>query len=246
MRRMHKGYEILITLLKFDVFFFVAFAIQMFTLVDTTDRTIIATFNGRTLARQQLFIGLSIPAAVLLLALAFFGVMRESRIATIFVMLCLTAVEPYFIYQLVYLHRPENSARFINSIKYLTFFIGVTMVLVLLTLFPMIYCFRNFGKGLLISEKSRIVAPRRPFEIDEDHSESEPSIPLELKRGEDGTSQQLMAYPALKKIQKDYHIKPTSGHSSKDQKESHEKGQDSLSDGLHSSARSYHGKVEIE
>ncbi|KAF8997813.1 hypothetical protein BGZ52_010977, partial [Haplosporangium bisporale] len=38
MRRMHKAYEILITLLKFDVFFFVAFAVQLFTLVDTSDK----------------------------------------------------------------------------------------------------------------------------------------------------------------------------------------------------------------
>lgn len=120
---MHKGYEILITLLKFDVFFFVAFAIQLFTLVDSTDRTIIATFaDGRTLARQQLLIGLSIPAAVILLGLSFFGVMKENRIATLFVLVCLVATEPYFVYQVVYIHLPANKPRFISSLKYLTFF----------------------------------------------------------------------------------------------------------------------------
>ncbi|KAF9361888.1 hypothetical protein BGX26_010291 [Mortierella sp. AD094] len=115
----------------------------------------------------------------------------------------------------MYSHPPDNINRFANSIKYLTFFISVTMILVLITLFFMIYCFRNFGKGLLISEKYRIVAPKRPFEIDEDPMDSEPSIPLETKHGEDGASQHLMAYPALKKIQEDYHIKPASGHARK-------------------------------
>ncbi|KAG0246647.1 hypothetical protein BGX31_011185 [Mortierella sp. GBA43] len=217
MRRMHKGYEILITLLKFDVFFFVAYAIQMFTLVDTTDRTIITRFsNGRTLARQQLLVGLAIPGSIILLALAFFGVMKENKLATIFVMVCLLAAEPYFVYELVYLHRPENQQRFVNSAKYLTFFIGVTMLLVLITLFFMMYCFRNFGKGLLISQKSRITTTRRPFEIDEDPVESEASIPLDGKGGEDSASQQLMAYPALKKIQEQYHIQPTNDRPSHD------------------------------
>lgn len=120
---MHKGYEILITLLKFDVFFFVAYAIQKFTLVDTSDRTIVATFsNGRTLARQQLLIGLAIPGSIILLALAFFGVMKENRPTTVFVMISLVAAEAFFIYELHYLHRPVNQPRFVNSAKYLTFF----------------------------------------------------------------------------------------------------------------------------
>lgn len=119
---MHKGYEILITLLKFDVFFFVAFAIQLFTLVDTTDKMVLATIGGRDLSRQQVLVGLGIPASIILLGLAFFGVMKEKKIVTIIVMLCLVAVEPYFIYQLVYIHLPAYQKRFTNSRKYLTFF----------------------------------------------------------------------------------------------------------------------------
>ncbi|KAI1315403.1 hypothetical protein EDD11_000907 [Mortierella claussenii] len=241
MRKMHKGYEILITLLKFGVFFFVAYAVQMFTLVDTTDRTIIATFsNGKTLARQQLLIGLAIPASVILLALAFFGVMKENKVVTVFVMVCLTAAEPYFIYQLQYLQSPENKPRFINSVKYLTFFI-------LVTLFFMVYCFRNFGKGLLISEKSRIVTPKKPFEIDEDPVESVPSIPMDAKYGEDGASQQLMAYPALKKLQQDYHIKASSPpHPQSNEKNQHQYQGHVQPPASHSSERTYHDKMEIE
>ncbi|KAF8982297.1 hypothetical protein BGZ46_001523 [Entomortierella lignicola] len=212
MRRMHKGYEILITLLKFDVFFFVAFAIQMFTLVDTTGGRIIATLESRNFTLQQLLIGLSIPASIILLALAFLGVMKENRVASIFVMICLLAGEPYFIYQLVYIRLPGNIDRYRSSLKYLTFFISVTMILVLVTLFFMIYCFRNFGKGLLISNNDKIAGPRKPFEIDEDPTESEPSIPMEIRQGEDGASQRLMAYPALKKIQENYHIPSANGH----------------------------------
>ncbi|KAG0316520.1 hypothetical protein BGZ99_006849 [Dissophora globulifera] len=239
MQRMHKGYEILITLLKFDVFFFTAYAIQVFTLVDTTDKLIIGSLGGgRTLARQQLLIGLAMPGAVILLGLAFFGVMRENRVATVFVMLCLAASEPYFIYQLVYIYLPANQPRFVNSAKFLTFFIVVTMMLVFVTLFFMIYCFRNFGKGLLISEKSRVVVQKRPFEIDGDPIESEPSIPREeAENDEDGAKQHLMAYPALQKIQHDYHIPP---HQNTASQESHEKG-DSGDRG-----RSYNDKMEID
>ncbi|KAF9130456.1 hypothetical protein BGW39_003044 [Mortierella sp. 14UC] len=214
MRKMHKAYEILITLLKFDVFFFVGFAIQMFSLVGTADHTLIGTISGQQVYRLHLLVGLSIPASALLLALAFFGVMRENKLVSIFVIFCLAAAEPYFIYQLVSLHQPNNQNQFQDSRKYLTFFISVTLVLVLLTLFFMMYCYRNYGKGLLISEKSRILAPKKPFEIDEDPVESEPSIPMEYSHGDDGATQNLMAYPALKKIQETYHITPSSGHSS--------------------------------
>ncbi|KAG0308321.1 hypothetical protein BGZ97_000094 [Linnemannia gamsii] len=213
MRKMHKAYEVLITILKFDVFFFVGFAIQMFTLVGTSDHTFIGTIAGREVYRQHLLVGLSIPASVILLALAFFGVMREKKIVSIFVICCLAAVEPYFIYQLVVLHLPRNKGRFQSSRNYLTFFISVTLVLVLITLFFMLYCYRNYGKGLLISKKSRIITPKKPFEIDEDPVECEPSIPMEYSNGDDGATQNLMAYPALKKIQETYHIKPSSGHS---------------------------------
>ncbi|KAF9436212.1 hypothetical protein BGZ76_004565 [Entomortierella beljakovae] len=222
MKRMHKGYEILITLLKFDVFFFISLAIQIFTLVSTDQKPVILHWGSLTFTRQQIFIFLSIPASIILLALAFFGVMKENRIATIFVMVSLVAVEPYFIYQLIVIYDsdPENAKRFINSAKYLTFFISVTMVLVLVTLFFMIYCFRNFGKGLLISEKSRIVRPKRPFEIDEDPEEYGHSIPLKNNQGDDA-SEGLMAYPALKKIQEDYHILPSEGRGDRKNQQSY-------------------------
>ncbi|KAG0252300.1 hypothetical protein BG011_007081, partial [Mortierella polycephala] len=239
MRRMYKGYEILLTLLKFDVFFFVAYAIQMFTLVDASDKTVLATFSdGRTLSRHQVLIGLAMPASAILLMLAFFGVMKENKIATIIVMVCLTCAEPYFIYQLVYLHMPANRLRFINSHKYLTFFSSVTMVLVLITLFFMVYCFRNFDKGLLVSEKSRIVGQRRPFEIDEDPSDGVPSTPTESSREDDDSSQQLMAYRTLKEIQEKHHIRP-SGERTRHSKQHQGAGPSS-------NERVYNDKMEID
>jgi hypothetical protein len=60
----------------------------------------------------------------------------------------------------------------------------------------------------LISEKSRILGPKWPFEIDEGLVESEPSIPAAYGHGDDGATQNLMAYSTLK-IQETYHIKPT-------------------------------------
>ncbi|KAF9301811.1 hypothetical protein BGZ74_006233 [Mortierella antarctica] len=237
MRRMHKAYEILITLLKFDVFFFVAFAIQLFTLVDTTDKMVLARIDGRDLSRQQVLIGLGIPASIILLGLAFFGVMKEKKFVTIFVMLCLVAVEPYFIYQIVYIHLPAHEDRFKNSMKYLTFFIAVTMVLVLITLFFMVYCFRNFGRGLMISTKSkRKNTVKRPFEIDEDVTEAVPSIP-DHSHTDDGAKQSLMAYPALKKIQETYKDRPTAPNNSPPHSKHHGHGHNE---------RTYNDKMEIE
>ncbi|KAF9321790.1 hypothetical protein BG003_011514 [Podila horticola] len=237
MRRMHKGYEILITLLKFDVFFFVAFAIQLFTLVDTTDKMVLATIGGRDLSRQQVLVGLGIPASIILLGLAFFGVMKEKKIVTIIVMLCLVAVEPYFIYQLVYIHLPAYQKRFTNSRKYLTFFIAVTMVLVFMTLFFMVYCFRNFGRGLLISPRSKRKSTiKRPFEIDEDVTEAVPAIP-DHAHTDDGSKQSLMAYPALKKIQETYKDRPTAPSNSPPHSKHHNHSHNE---------RTYNDKMEIE
>ncbi|KAG0198555.1 hypothetical protein BGX28_007991 [Mortierella sp. GBA30] len=186
------------------------------------------------------------PASIILLGLAFFGVMKENRIATIFVMSCLTAAQGYFIYQLVYLHLPKNKERFINSVKYLTFFISVTMVLVLITVFNMTYCFRNYGKGLLISQKSKVAIHRRPFEIDEDPTECVPSIPVESNHGDDGATQNLMAYPTLKRIQETYHIKPADGPPHNDyQNEKGQQAQQPHVPGTSGSERSY-GKMELE
>ncbi|KAF9427667.1 hypothetical protein BGZ94_004439 [Podila epigama] len=246
MRRMHKAYEILITLLKFDVFFFVAFAIQLFTLVDTTDKMVLATINGRPFARLQLLVGMGIPASIILLGLSFYGVMKEKKIVTLFVMACLVAVEPYFVYQLIYIRRPENVHRFVNSMKYLTFFIAVTMVLVLMTLIFMVYCFRNFGKGLMIRSKSKkLSAVKRPFEIDEDPTESVPSIPMENSsaHNEDGVHQSLMAYPALKQIQENYKDKPVAPNKQHLQQHHHSHNHRSSES---NNGRTYHDKMEIE
>ncbi len=115
------------------------------------------------------------------------------------------------------------------------------MVLVLMTLFNMVYCFRNFGKGLLISQKSKISIKKRPFEIDEDPTESVPSMPTESNHGDDGATQNLMAYPALKKIQETYRIPPTSGESLRTSS-----SQDAKGHPPHRSERSYDDKMEIE
>ncbi|KAF9581668.1 hypothetical protein BGW38_001227 [Lunasporangiospora selenospora] len=235
MRKMHKGYEILMTFLKLDVFFFVAFAVQLFTLVGTISDPLANLPNGVTLTRHQLLLGLAIPGSMILLGLSFFGYMRENKIASVIVMVCLSAAEPYFVYQLIEVHRPMNFDRFINSRKYLTFFISVTMVLVLVTLFFMVYCFRNFGKGLLISSCSKVASVyRRPFEIDEDVVVE--SVPSLNGSGDDGATQRLMAYPALKKIQETYKVDVQSAGSSRMSTSSHQS----------QPLKPYNDKMEIE
>ncbi|RKP39723.1 hypothetical protein BJ085DRAFT_29671 [Dimargaris cristalligena] len=104
-RQMYKRHQILITLLKLDVFFLIGYSVQLATLVlKTTD------------AETWVQIGLVIPGSVLLLSLAFFSLSREHGPSMLIVMVILGLSPAYFIYRLVRMFTvTRSSGTFYNS-----------------------------------------------------------------------------------------------------------------------------------
>ncbi|KAJ2740805.1 hypothetical protein H4S06_006023 [Coemansia sp. BCRC 34490] len=68
----------------------------------------------------------------------------------IVVIVCLGLSPAYFIYKLVRMNVgiDKNDDPYLDSRKYLTFFIVVTLALILVTVYVSIRCYRNFGIGL--------------------------------------------------------------------------------------------------
>ncbi|ORY02983.1 hypothetical protein K493DRAFT_311872 [Basidiobolus meristosporus CBS 931.73] len=134
-RRMYKAYQILLTLLKLDVFFFIGYSVQLATLVYNSDD--VETWIQLTVA---------IPGSVVLLALAFYGLHKEKKLFMYIFMACLALVIVYCIYKFVKMYQPDN--RFANSREYLTFFNITTIILIITTMVNTWICCTNFGKGL--------------------------------------------------------------------------------------------------
>ncbi|KAJ1876484.1 hypothetical protein GGI13_008048, partial [Coemansia sp. RSA 455] len=95
-------------------------------------------------------IGVVIPGSVLFLVLSFWALKVENKRMMIAVIVCLGLSPAYFIYKLVRMNVgiDRNKDPYLDSRKYLTFFIVVTLALILVTVYVSIQCFRNFGTGL--------------------------------------------------------------------------------------------------
>ncbi|KAJ2768423.1 hypothetical protein IWQ56_002519 [Coemansia nantahalensis] len=139
LRRAYKWHQILLTLLKLDVFFFIAYSVQLATLV-------LRVSDPETWVQ----IGVVIPGSVVFLVLSFWALKVEKKRVMVAVIVCLGLSPAYFIYRLVRMNVNINKASdpFLDSRKYLTFFIVITLVLILVTVYASIRCYRNFGIGL--------------------------------------------------------------------------------------------------
>ncbi|KAJ1960994.1 hypothetical protein IWQ62_004022 [Dispira parvispora] len=140
LRQRYKRHQILITLLKLDVFFFIAYSVQLATLVlkDTDVET-------------WLQIGLVIPGSVLVLFLAFFALHREIGYCMLAVMGILVAGLAYFVYRLVRMYTAHHASSFDpywDSRNYLLFFVIVNMMLIISTLVYCWLCYKDFHLGL--------------------------------------------------------------------------------------------------
>ncbi|KAJ2531292.1 hypothetical protein EV175_007234, partial [Coemansia sp. RSA 1933] len=95
-------------------------------------------------------IGVVIPGSIVFLVLSFWALKVENRVVMIVVIVCLGLSPAYFIYKLVRMNVgiDKDNDPYLDSRKYLTFFIVVTLALILVTVYVSIRCFRNFGIGL--------------------------------------------------------------------------------------------------
>ncbi|KAJ2159473.1 hypothetical protein GGF46_003017 [Coemansia sp. RSA 552] len=139
LRRAYKWHQILLTLLKLDMFFFISYSVQLATLV-------LRVSDPETWVQ----IGVVIPGSVVFLILSFWALKVEKKKLMLAVIVCLGCSPAYFIYKLVRMNVgiEKGADPYLDTRKYLTFFIVVTLVLVLFTVWASVLCYRNFGIGL--------------------------------------------------------------------------------------------------
>ncbi|KAJ2003286.1 hypothetical protein GGI06_005647, partial [Coemansia sp. S85] len=126
LRRAYKWHQILLTLLKLDIFFFISYSVQLATLV-------LRVSDPETWVQ----IGVVIPGSVLFLVLSFWALKVENKRMMVVVIVCLGLSPAYFIYKLVRMNVgiDRDNDPYLDSRKYLTFFVVVTLALVLVTVY---------------------------------------------------------------------------------------------------------------
>lgn len=142
-KTIHKYYmhhQVLIILMQLEVFFSIAVAVQLATLLTTQTQT-----------EKMLQIGLGIPVTIFILALGFYSLVKENRVSMIFVIISHGATLGYFTYRLVkiFLPRDDGENPYGDIWKYLSFSLSIMLALNILTLINLMVCYSDFGKGLL-------------------------------------------------------------------------------------------------
>ncbi|KAI7864737.1 hypothetical protein BDF14DRAFT_1731620 [Spinellus fusiger] len=148
MRDRYKMYQIFMMLLKLDFFFFLSFSVQYLALMIVAwwpDATTEDTW--RTLVQELVeHITLSCIVSILMLGLAYWGLRREKKVLMYWFIGLALASMGYFVFMVVQITLDPD--RFLGSRAFLTFFLCVNMVLILVSVPVSIVCLRNFNHGL--------------------------------------------------------------------------------------------------
>lgn len=142
MRRRYLVYQIYITFLKFDFFFFLSFTVQFLVVVVN----IKDVEFGLTVA--------ALPVTIILLILAGLWTRREIVLGMIFTILCYFGGLAYFFFKLIRMYDVSSPAGYMRVQTYLparrglTTFAVITILLLFATIIIAIICTFNFGKGL--------------------------------------------------------------------------------------------------
>ncbi|CAO3698360.1 unnamed protein product [Rhizopus stolonifer] len=147
MRDRYKMYQIFMMLLKFDFFFFLGFSVQYLALLIVAWWPESGQDHSSTVKELIEHIILSCVISVATLVSAYWGLRRERKPQMyIFLFLCLVSMG-YYIYTLVQI--AQNPTRFLGSKAFLSFFLCVNLVLILVSVPIGMVCLRNFNLGLM-------------------------------------------------------------------------------------------------
>lgn len=149
MRDRYKMYQIFMMLLKFDFFFFMGFSVQYLALMIVGWWPAAIKEGHKSIIVRELIehIVLSCTLSLAMILLAYWGLRREKKIYMyIFVILC-SASMGYHIYMIIQIS--TNADKFLGSKIFLTFFLGVDMALILVSVPIGIICLQNFNLGLM-------------------------------------------------------------------------------------------------
>ncbi|KAG5361371.1 UPF0658 Golgi apparatus membrane protein [Yarrowia sp. C11] len=136
MRRRWMQYEIFMTILKFDFFFFLGFTVQFIVVV----LNVKDVEFGLTIA--------VIPLTIIFLYLLSFFAKKEYKLGMLAMQFVLLAALAYFIFKLVRIYDPDQEYKYEAVRKSLTIFAAITMALVTATMALSVVCILNFHKGL--------------------------------------------------------------------------------------------------
>nr|GAT58701.1 predicted protein [Mycena chlorophos] len=164
MKKMYQWYQILLCLLKFDFFFFVAVTMQLLIVVLVRNS---AEF-GVTIA--------AIPVVLVLLALAVLAVQREIKWLMSISLAMMLAALSYFreppaslrnprpsndlsVFKLVRIYEPSTASQYSTTKASLTIFTIVAFLLLFATFAVGLRCFADFNRGL---REAKVNEPTRP------------------------------------------------------------------------------------
>ncbi|KAJ7063247.1 hypothetical protein C8F01DRAFT_1209588 [Mycena amicta] len=139
MKKMYQWYQIMLCLLKFDFFFFVAVTMQLLIVV---------------LARNTAEFGVTIaaiPIVLALLALAAMAVQREIKWLMSISLIMMLAALSYF-FKLVRIYEPSTRDLYSTTRASLTIFTIVAFLLLFATFAVGLRCFADFNRGLVTAK----------------------------------------------------------------------------------------------
>jgi len=135
LRKIFKIYEIFITLVKYDFFFFVSYSLQMIFLILRNNDP-----------EKWITVGL-IFLSLIILFLSIRYIKEERKFITKFILVCFIMEICYFTFKLVRMYTVKK-ANYAGSIIFMTFFAIICLVLGIISISIIIMCYINFDQGL--------------------------------------------------------------------------------------------------